>query len=222
MSLLLRVTLFLMFLAIAGVAAIWIIGGETKKHSMKITLEAHRLEVFNWLAENEKIKKWNPDLVEVSSYASEGGDSSKRIVKGEDGDAEFEDTVIRFDEGNTLSIRSTSRDMVVTQVFHLKQSEASNGNLQLTDLEYRVNRSLTGLGRFLTQLEGDKDFEARMKKQMRQLKKLIKKEGSSFAAPEEGSDNPLAEIDDTPPPNENDNDPNQPKKRDFKRLFETG
>jgi len=227
MSFLSRVFLFLLFLAITGAAAAWIIGGEVKKHSMEITIEAHRLEVFKWLIESNKIKKWSVDLVDVDSYESENSES-KRIIKSDDKEIEFTDRVIRFDEGAALSVQSTSRDVVITQVFHLTQNSSSNGNLQLTDLEYRVNRTLTAPGRFLTSLESDKDFEDRMKKQMRQLKKLIKKEGSSFvpADPDpidQGSDQPFTGIDDSPPiESENGNEPNRPKKRDFKRLFETG
>jgi len=84
--------------------------------------------------------------------------------------------VLRFDHGAMVSVRSTGRDIVQTQVFQLESNSLGG-----TDLQFRLTRTPTGLGRFLTPFRDD-EVEKGMKRQMRKLKKLVEKHEQSIGA----------------------------------------
>lgn len=232
MTILTKIFLGLCLLIALAIGSVWIIGGKPAKHSTQITINAHRADVFDWLVESDRIREWDPEIVEVASIESEDQPESQRIVKGEKSEVVYTDQVLRFDHGAMVSVRSTGRDVVQTQVFQL-----DGNSLGGTDLQFRLARKPTGLGRFLVPFRDD-DIEKQMKRQMRQLKKLIEKQESTGSMHAD-SDESMSTDDDTPEvsgvgtstgssgvvgrktgPTESEREAN--RNRDFLSLFGTG
>ena len=229
-------------MAAIAVAGIGIVGSKAAKHSTQITINAHPSDVFDWLVESHKIREWAPEIKVVASFESEDQEESVRTVQGENEGARefsFTDKVLRYDYGEMISVRSTSRDVVQTQVFQLDSNDLGG-----TNLEFRFTRSPTGLGRFLMPFRGDESAKA-MKRQMRKLKKLVEKqEGMVLAVDNEsttqttvsnppevsggGDEEDVKSEDDAPPAGTatmvpmKEVDVEANRKRNFRSLFGTG
>ncbi len=230
MSIVTKILLGLCLLTALALGSIWIITGKPGKHSTQITINAHRADVFDWLVESERIRQWDTNIVEVASIESEDQPESQRIVKVKDADVEYTDQVLRFDHGTMVSVRSTGRAIVETQVFQLE-----GNSLGGTDLQFRLTRKPKGIGRFLVSFRDD-EVEKGMKRRMRKLKKLIEKnengqpmetdsgesmsqEGSAKVSTVESSSGSLT-VERKTAPNESEREAN--RKRDFRSLFGTG
>lgn len=170
MSFPIKFLLSLLLLAAIAIAGLGIVGSKSVKHSTQITINAHGSDVFEWLVESEKIREWAPEIIDVASFESEDQEESVRTIQIDETELSYEDKVLRYDHGEMVSVRSTGRDLVQTQVFQLEPNDLGG-----TNLEFRLTRTSKGLGRFLVPFRED-DSSKTMKRQMRKLKKLIEKQ----------------------------------------------
>ncbi len=158
-------------------------GGESVKHSTSITVDASPSTVFQYLSEGEKIKQWGSDIVSVGTFSEDenGGFSQERVVRTETGNAVWEDSVMRFQVGDAISIQSRKGGLTQTFVFQLEENDIGGTNIQ-----YRLTRSAGGLDRFLFPFAEDRS-DTKMATEMTKLKTLIESEvdPSDMSKPEE-------------------------------------
>jgi uncharacterized protein YndB with AHSA1/START domain len=174
---------FMFALAVFAVIGAWIMGGESVKHSTSITVDASPGSVFRYLSDGEKIKQWGSDIVSVGTFSEDedGGFSQDRVVRTEKGEAVWEDSVMRFQVGEAISIQSRKGGLTQTFVFQLEENDIGGTNLQ-----YRLTRSAGGLDRLLFPFEEDRS-ETKMAAEMTKLKTLIESEvdPSDMSKPDE-------------------------------------
>ena len=176
MSFFSKFLVFLIGLAVFAVVCAWIMGGESQKNSTRISIEASPRAVFRYLVDDEKIKLWASDLVSAGPYkGDEEQDSSfetlERIVREEDGqESVWQDSVMRFQRGQSLSIRSRKGGLTKTTVFQLEENDLGG-----TNLLYRTIKSASGVDQILFSFQ-EKESKTQMATEMTRLKKLVESE----------------------------------------------
>jgi hypothetical protein len=176
------VSKFLMFtglLLVVSTICIWIAGGETTKHSTTITIDAVKEQIFPYLTESERIKRWAKDVVEVGSFTQEGPTVQERTIRDESGNmVVVSDELMRFQSPESFSFKSTSNGITQTFVFQLDDNEVDG-----TNLEYRSARSAVGIGRMFFPFASD-NTDSRMVSEMRKLKEIVESDVEQGVAPE--------------------------------------
>lgn len=166
-------------LCVLVVVSAWIMGGETGKYSTSISIDASPDDVFPYLTDGEKINKWASDVVSVDSFDEDDSVIRKRVVRQEDENVLWEDSILRFqtaveddDEKNDFSISIQSRNggFTNTYFFYLKDNEVSG-----TNLEYRVTQSASGIDRFFFSFRED-DTKAKITAEVTKLKSIVESE----------------------------------------------
>lgn len=232
MSSFVKFLLSLIGLLIVAVAVAWIMGGESKKNSTRISIEAPPLDVFLYLVEGTQISKWAAGVESVGTFHGEAKPQDRVVI--EDGkQVVWRDSVLRFQYGEMLSIQSKNLGIIRTLVFQLEENELGG-----TNVDYRVVESAAGLERFLFPLKASMKRTV-MVDEMNRLRDLVESEVDF--EPGERSQRPVAASSDS-----NDNadpsqangatdgsssvvplggateDPAMPEKRKFESLFSTG
>ena len=186
----LKFMLFLIGLLVIVAAAIWIMGGESKKNSTRITIKASPAVVFRYLVESDEIRRWGAGVKTVGSFSGEETETQTRIVETGGSQETWEDKVLRFQQDQMLSIKSKKFGLVRTRVFQLEKNSLGG-----TDVDYRITDSVSGVERFLF------PFKANIKRttmvdEMTQLRDLVESENEPPAEyevePVEESTSPLA------------------------------
>ena len=177
MSFLPKFLVFLVGLAIFAAVCAWIMGGESEKQSTRISIEASSGSVFRYLVEEEKIKQW-ANVVSAGPYTEEANEGSEfetleRVVMEEGKQIVWEDSIMRFQRGESISIQSRNGGLTNTIVFQLEKNDIGG-----TNLLYRVIKSASGLDQFTFPLR-KKDSKMQMATEMTKLKKLIESEVES-------------------------------------------
>jgi uncharacterized protein YndB with AHSA1/START domain len=164
---------FLIALAVIAVAAAWIMGGESSKSSTRISIDASPEDVFRYLVDGEKIKVWGSDVVSAETF--EGDDptlgSKSRVVMQDGQQVVWEDTVMRFQTGEAVSIQSKKAGYTKTYVFQLEENDLGGTNVQ-----YRQTQSAGGLERLMFPFQDRKNLKNDMAAEMTKLKNLVESE----------------------------------------------
>lgn len=170
--------IFLLGLVVLAVVSAWIMGGETQKHSTRISIEASPDDVFKYLVDGEKMKEWANGIVSAGPYLAEeetveddNGYEYKvpleRIVMKEGKESVWQDSILRFKEGETLSIKSRKGGLTRTLVFQLEENEIGG-----TNMDYRLSRSASGWEQVLFPFQKE-ESRTQMATEMTKLKNLV-------------------------------------------------
>jgi len=173
MPILAKFFMLLLGLAVFAVVGAWIMGGESTKHDEKITIDANPEDVFRYLTDGEKIKQWGNGIVSVGTFRGDDdeGRTQERIVHDkENGDVVWKDSLMRFQEGEAVSIQSRNRGLIRTYVFQIERNEIGGSNV-----EYRLTRSSEGVDRLLFSFQKE-DSDKIMAAEMLKLKNLVESE----------------------------------------------
>jgi hypothetical protein len=177
MNALAKILLSICFLIAISALAIWIIGGQTIKHSTTMLIDASPTAVFPYLVEGEKVQQWSEGVVDVGNFMdpqSESSPSSTARTLTADGKlVTFEDRVIRYKADETISIQSSNSFLVQTSIFML--TSTGDASMPQTQLEYRTKTNHVGLGRIFEPFSKD-NVEERMIGDAKRLKDLVESE----------------------------------------------
>lgn len=184
--------IFLIGLAVFAAACAWIMGGESQKSSTRISIDASPNSVFRYLVDDEKIKNWASDLVSAGPYKGDGDGSEsgvlERVIVTDGKESVWQDSVMRFQRGEALSIQSRKGGLTRTSVFQLEGNDLGG-----TNVLYRTTKSASGLEQFLFPFQ-EKESGAQLAAEMKNLKKLIESEvkpGSDGDYEDEGDGTPV-------------------------------
>ena len=189
-----RTLLILAVIVGTTAAALWIIGSQRTKHSTSILIKASPERVFACLSDLELRKQWVEGLVKVTPVGdiTQGvGAKTKVTHRSESGrEYEFDNTVIRYDEHELLSIRQTDSIRAITSIYRLEKKD--DGNTYLT---FVVRTANIGLGRFVGPFLGN-DIEDKLEVNSSKLKQLVESSSKdnllNALAPESGSTTTVA------------------------------
>jgi len=164
---------FLIGLAVLAVVCAWIMGGESQKNSTRISIDASPNSVFRYLVDDEKITNWSNDLVSAGPYKNDEGSEPvtvERIVSENGNESVWQDSIMRYKLGESLSIQSRKGGLTKTTVFQLEENDLGG-----TNVLYRTIKSASGLEQ-LTFSFHEKTSKAQLDSEMKNLKKLIESE----------------------------------------------
>ncbi|QEG20314.1 SRPBCC family protein [Mariniblastus fucicola] len=173
MSFFTKIILFLFGLAVLAVVSAWIMGGESLKHSSRISIEASPRQVFPYLASDERISQWASNVLSAGPYSGDSESEAMRLsrVVLEDGEETvWQDSVLRYLPPEAISIQSKKGGLTNTLVFQLNENEIGG-----TTLLYRLTKSASGLEQFLFALQDD-NSKVTMADDLAKLKALIESE----------------------------------------------
>ena len=165
--------MWIVILAVVGAVALWMIGGKQVEYSTALRIDASPEVVFLYLTEPDHLKDWVSGLSEVEALepnAGVNGDPRRRktsrvaTINGER--THFEDEVLRYEQDQVLSVKSTSATLILTWIFQLEPRESQ------THLSYRVKKANSGLGRFIAPMRKD-SIQSQIDEDIRRLKALI-------------------------------------------------
>lgn len=186
---------FLFALAVIAVIAAWIMGGESAKNSTRVSIDARPVDVFRYLVEGEKIKVWGNEVVSADNYHDDDPTlgTMNRVVMQDGQQVIWEDSIMRFQPGEAISIQSRNGGLTKTYVFQLEENELGGTNIQ-----YRLTQSASGVERLLFAFQDRENCRNDMAAEMTKLKNLVESEveppGSpshSDDAEEDGMDSPV-------------------------------
>ena len=169
-----------------AIASIWFIGGKKKEYNLTTTINARPQQLFPYLVESELKKRWLTSIVNEELVASTADVEADREpvfeenreinslinINGET--LEFKSQVIRYQQDQTLSIKSQNEDLVLTHFFRLKPKGNS------TELVYRKIMKLNGLGRLLAVFEEDVN-QAVLEQEVSRLAQIVESEVDNSA-----------------------------------------
>lgn len=182
MSFFSKILIFLLGLSVLAVVSAWIMGGESKKYSTRISIEASPVDVFQYLVDGEKMKQWANGIVSAGPYEADDDDagaeevaklefkSLERVVSKDGKESVWEDSILRFEEGETLSIKSRKGGLARTIVFQLEENEIGG-----TTIDYRLSRSASGWEQLLFAFQKE-ESRTHMGTEMTRLKNLVESE----------------------------------------------
>lgn len=198
MSLPTKFLLSLIALLAIVAAAVWIMGGESKKNSTQVSVAASPAVVFRYLTDSDEIRKWGIGIKTVGSFSGDKAEPQSRVVESGGGESTWNDSVLRFQQDQMLSIQSTKLGLVRTLVFQLDENDLGG-----TNVDYRISESAAGVERFLFPFKATVN-RTTMVDEMIRLRDLIESENDPPAAKEESQDSAQALDGDSP---EGDNSP---------------
>jgi len=184
---------FLVGLAVLAIVAAWIMGGESAKSSTRISIDASRGNVFRYLVEGEKIQQWADGVVSAGTFRSEDSESGseERVVLEDEKQVVWEDSVMRYQAGDAVSIQSKRGGLTRTYVFQLEENDLGGTNIQ-----YRLTESASGMERFMFPFADREHARNVMATEMTKLKALVESEVEPGAKPPSGyeEESPLVET----------------------------
>lgn len=170
----LKIVLSLSAIIVIAVGAIGIYGSKKTSCSTELTIDAPAAAIFQYLRDSEKQKQWLDGLVQVTPVTDTADvvGSVARIVVDQNGKTiGFENKIIRFDENEALTIRSSNSSTVNTLVFQLRKINDSQ-----TELVYRFRSANVGLGIFLNPFVDRSNRQDIIAAEARRLKELVESE----------------------------------------------
>lgn len=173
MSLPAKLAVWILIIASVCATGLWLVGGKNLEHSASIEIDGSPQEVFGFLTEPEKLKSWITGLAHVETLQSntdENGETRRintdRVISVNGNETRYEDEVIRFQPGETLSVRSSNNDQVITSIFLLEPRESQ------TYFTYRVIKLNRGIKRMLAPF-GNDNTQNQIVGDIRKLKQLV-------------------------------------------------
>lgn len=136
----LKITMIVGFaVGFVTVGSLWIIGGEQMRIERKVKLAASQERVWHLLTDEESLKAWNPDIVEIrplspkeSPPLPEVGERSIMIIKEGSGTAEYESEIIESIPNRKLSISLHGGSLGVNPMIVNYELETHDGATGLT------------------------------------------------------------------------------------------
>ena len=144
---------FLLFLVIAmgiTVGCLWFLGGKKQEYSTVVSINASIDQVYPYLTEPERMKKWKSELVEIRLLQDgpvELGSKSVSTLQFNGTTKVFNDEVIRFQENEVFTVRSQAPDVIFSSIFKLENESGKTG------LSYQVKLTNRGLNRLMAPLQ---------------------------------------------------------------------
>jgi len=191
MSFFSKLLAFLVGLAVLAAAAAWIMGGESAKSSTRISIDASPGDVFRYLVRGEKIKQWADGVVSAGTFSGEDSAGPEaRVVLDEGKEVVWQDSIMRFQTGESVSIQSRKSGLTRTYVFQLEENDLGGTNIQ-----YRLTESASGLERFMFPFEDRENARNDMATEMTKLKALVESEveAGSVSRSEEEEESPVVQ-----------------------------
>jgi len=183
MSFLSKFFIFLIGLAVLATASAWIMGGESQKNSTRISINATPNSVFQYLVDDDKIRNWGSDLVSAGPYKDDDGENSafetlERVVLKNGEESVWQESIMRYQRGEALSIQSRKGGLTKTFVFKLEENDLGG-----TDVLYRTIKSASGLEKFIFPFQ-EKESSTQLETELESLKKLVESEVEPGFEPE--------------------------------------
>lgn len=219
----------LLALLVIVAVAVWIMGGESKKNSTQVSIAASPEVVFRYLVDGGEIGKWGTGIKTVGSFSKGQSEPQSRIVDTAGSESTWQDSVLRFQQNQMLSIQSTKLGLVRTLVFQLNENDLGG-----TNLDYRISESAAGVERLLFPFKSTVD-RTTMVDEMIRLRDLIENENdpptakTSAATPrpldadsQESNNGSVEPSEGSPEGAQSTPTPNEAPKRMYESLFATG
>ena len=173
MSVSAKLALWVPIIIVVIAIGLWLAGGKKQEYSAAIQIDANPDIVFAYLTEPEKHKSWITGLAHVEKLESntdETGASKRittsRVISIDGKESRFEDSVIRFEPDESLSVQSSNRNQVITSIYLLEPRDSQ------TYFTYRVITLNRGISRILAPLRSDKTQD-QVDEDIRKLKQLV-------------------------------------------------
>ena len=207
---------FLLFLVIAvGIATgcLWFLGGKKQEYSTVVSINASPDQVYPYLIEPERVKKWRSELVEIRPL-NEGpvelGSKSVSTIQFNGRFRDFKDEVIRFQENQVFTVRSRAPNTILSSIFKLENESGKTG------LSYQIKLTTRGFDRLFVPFQNTELRQQEMVRDALALKKIVESEilampfnvrensaGEPGAEqPVNGTASPEAEREDRSPPDD--------------------
>ena len=167
---------FLLFLVIAmgiTVGCLWFLGGKKQEYSTVVSINASIDQVYPYLTEPERMKKWKSELVEIRLLQDgpvELGSKSVSTLQFNGTTKVFNDEVIRFQENEVFTVRSQAPDVIFSSIFKLENESGKTG------LSYQVKLTNRGLNRLMAPLQDSDLRQQQMVRDALALKKIVESE----------------------------------------------
>ncbi|MEE2825222.1 MAG: SRPBCC family protein [Planctomycetota bacterium] len=167
---------FLLFLVIAmgiTIGCLWFLGGKKQEYSTVVSINASTDQVYPYLTEPERIKKWNSELVEIRLLQEGPIELGSKLVSSLqfNGTTQvFKEEVIRFQENEVFTVRSRASDVIFSSIFKLENESGK------TRLSYQVKLTNRGLNRLMAPLQDSDLRQQQMVRNVLALKKIVESE----------------------------------------------
>lgn len=149
--------------------ALWLFGGKKIKYETRLMIEAPPAVVFPYLTEAEKLKLWVSGLTKIAfinGLQDQVGAIARVTLREGDRQFQYEDTVLRYEKDQLLSIRSENDVTSTTLVYRLEKDGEE------TELFYNMKKSRLGIGRVLALFSQDTTRD-RVQNDLQNLKRLV-------------------------------------------------
>lgn len=183
---------FILFMVIAvGIAlgCLWFLGGKKQEYSTAISINALPEQVYPYLVEPLRVKKWNSRVVDIQPV-SDGpvqlGSKSSSTLQFNGEARVFQDEVIRFQQNEVFTVRSRAPNTILSSLFKLENESGKTG------LSYQIKLTTKGFGRLFVPFQNSKQRQLEMAKDTLALKKVVESEIAvmSFDVSGSSSDEP--------------------------------
>lgn len=167
---------FLLFLVIAmgiTIGCLWFLGGKKQEYSTVVSINASTDQIYPYLTEPERIKKWKSELVEIRLLQEgpiELGSKSVSTLQFNGTTKVFNDEVIRFQENEVFTVRSRAPGVIFSSIFKLENESGKTG------LSYQVKLTNRGFNRLMAPLQDSDLRQQQMVRNALALKKIVESE----------------------------------------------
>lgn len=167
---------FILFMVIAvGIAlgCLWFLGGKKQEYSTAISINALPEQVFPYLVEPLRVKKWNSrvdDIQPLTDGPVQLGSKSQSTLQFNGEPRVFQDEVIRFQQDEIFTVRSRAPNTILSSLFKLENESGKTG------LSYQIKLTTKGFSRLLVPFQNSKRRQQEMAQDTLALKKIVESE----------------------------------------------
>ena len=172
-----------------ALGCLWFLGGKKQEYSTAISINALPEQVYPYLVEPLRIKKWNSRVVDIQpvSEARSSWDQNRcRRCSSMEKPGFFQDEVIRFQQNEIFTVRSRAPNTILSSLFKLENESGKTG------LSYQIKLTTKGFSRLFVPFQNSKQRQLEMATDTLALKKVVESEIAvmSFDVSGSSSDEP--------------------------------